>query len=103
VLLGATGSLGYALSLFFVTMLYTPTTVHREDTPLHDTLFVPSPSVYFGLIASSVGVLNWLPTILDLRMDHRQGILDGLRVGKIAVPLLLAFLPQVSRACHLVL
>jgi hypothetical protein len=97
VLLGATGSLAYALSLFFVTILYTPTAIHREDTPLHDTLFVPSPGLYYAIIAPSLLLVNGLPTILGLRMDER--IVSGLRVGKIAVPMLLAFAPQV-RCSH---
>jgi hypothetical protein len=93
VLLGATGSLAYALSLFFVTILYTPTTIHREDTPLHDTLFVPSPGLYYAIIGPSLLLVNGLPTIMGLTMDHR--IVSALRAGKIAVPLLLAFAPQV--------
>ncbi|KAF2828008.1 hypothetical protein CC86DRAFT_289927 [Ophiobolus disseminans] len=93
VVLGATGSLGYALSLFFVTILYTPLTLHRDDTPLHDALFVPSPLVYYVPIAISLSVLNGLPTILTLKMDPR--ILSAIRFGNIAVPLFLAFAPQI--------
>ncbi|KAH7066939.1 hypothetical protein BKA63DRAFT_131349 [Paraphoma chrysanthemicola] len=93
VLLGATGSLGYALSLFFVTILYTPLTVHNEDTPLHDALFAPSPIVYFVPIITSLLYLNWLPEILVRSADN--GSVNFLRAGKIAVPLLLAFAPKI--------
>jgi hypothetical protein len=92
--LGATGSLGYALSLFFVTVLYTPLTVHNEDTPRHDALFAPSPVVYFVPILLSLVYLNWLPEILVRSADI--GNVNLLRAGKIAVPLLLAFAPKVG-------
>jgi len=95
VLLGAIGSLGYALSLFFVTMLYTPTTIHQDDTPAHDALFVPSPSVYYAIIAPSLFVVACLPDIMLLKSD--LPIASTARMGRIVVPLLLAFLPQVSQ------
>lgn len=92
--MSATGSLGYALSLFFVTILYTPLTVHNEDTPLHDALFAPSPTVYFVPIVLSLLYLNYLPEIL-VRSAEGDSV-NYLRAGKIAVPLLLAFAPKVT-------
>lgn len=91
VTLGAFGSLGYALSLFFVTMLYTPLTVHKDDTPLHDTLFTPSPAVYWMPIISSLLCLDFFPNLLAHNGDVRI-----LRLGYILVPLLLAFAPQLT-------
>ncbi|KAH8728170.1 hypothetical protein GQ44DRAFT_724696 [Phaeosphaeriaceae sp. PMI808] len=93
VILSSTGSLGYALSLFFVTILYTPLTVHNEDFPLRDALFTPSPVIYYVPIILSLLFLNSLPEILLLKMDVRT--LNLLRSGKTAIPLLLAFAPQI--------
>jgi hypothetical protein len=96
VVLGATGSLGYALSLFFVTILYTPLTIHKEDSPLHDALFTPSPVAYYLPISLSALFLYYLPTdLLSRNMD--VSTLNFLRLGRIAVPLLLAFAPQVRQ------
>ncbi|KAF2026771.1 hypothetical protein EK21DRAFT_73409 [Setomelanomma holmii] len=93
VILGATGSLGYALSLFFVTILYTPLTIHNEDTPLHDALFAPLPVVYFVPTVLSLLYLNWLPDLVSRQVD--SGGVNYARAGKIVVPLLLAFAPQI--------
>ncbi|KAF1914657.1 hypothetical protein BDU57DRAFT_454824 [Ampelomyces quisqualis] len=93
VVLGATGSLGYALSLFFVTILYTPLTTHKEDSPLHDALFTPSPVAYYLPIGLSLLFLYYLPDVLPRNLE--PGTLDLLRWGKVAVPLLLAFAPQI--------
>jgi hypothetical protein len=98
VLLGATGSLGYALSLFFVTMLYTPLTLHRDDTPLHDALFAPSPAVYYVPVGLSFLVLYKLPDLLLLK-EGAGLIVSFLRYGRTAVPLFLAFAPQVCITC----
>ncbi|KAJ4320957.1 hypothetical protein N0V94_003133 [Neodidymelliopsis sp. IMI 364377] len=86
VILGAYGSLGYALSLFFVTILYTPLTVHNDDTPLHDALFTPRPLVYYTPIVASLLSLNSFPNLLEHNGDVRF-----LRLGYIAIPLFLAF------------
>jgi hypothetical protein len=94
VILGATGSLGYALSLFFVTILYTPLTLHKDDSPLHDALFTPSPVFYYLPIGVSLLFLYYLPDIVPRNLS--PSTVDFLRWGKIAVPLLLAFAPQVS-------
>ncbi|KAH7406990.1 hypothetical protein DE146DRAFT_415777 [Phaeosphaeria sp. MPI-PUGE-AT-0046c] len=94
VVLGATGSLAYALSLFFVTILYTPLTIHNEDSPLHDALFTPSPTVYYMPVALSMVFLYLLPgKYLPTNLDSTT--IDFLRMGKLAVPLLLAFAPQI--------
>lgn len=95
VVLGATGSLGYALSLFFVTILYTPLTIHNEDSPLHDALFTPSPVVYYLPVALSMVFLYLLPgKYLPSNLD--TSTISFLRSSKVVVPLLLAFAPQVS-------
>ncbi|KAF2622480.1 hypothetical protein BU25DRAFT_402482 [Macroventuria anomochaeta] len=91
VTLGAFGSLGYALSLFFVAILYTPVTVHNDDTPLHDALFTPRPAVYWAPIVSSLLVLNELPKILLHGDTFRL-----LRLGYLLTPLFLAFAPQIT-------
>jgi hypothetical protein len=101
VVLGATGSLGYALSLFFVTILYTPTTVHKDDTPLHDALFTPSPVVYYLPITLSLLFMYYLPTGFAkhdfLARTLSESTISALRWGKVVVPLLLAFAPDVSQ------
>ncbi|KAH3943904.1 hypothetical protein HBH70_152610 [Parastagonospora nodorum] len=98
VILGATGSLGYALSLFFVTILYTPLTLHQDDSPLHDALFTPSPVVYYLPITASMLFLYNLPTAFNehafLARNFSVNKISFLRWGKIAVPLLVAFAPQ---------
>jgi hypothetical protein len=94
VILGATGSLGYALSLFFVTILYTPLTLHKDDSPLHDALFTPSPWTYYLPITASLFFLYNLPEFVPRNLS--PSTVDLLRWGKIAIPLLLAFAPQVS-------
>ena len=91
VTLGAYGSLGYALSLFFVTILYTPLTVHNNDTPLHNTLFTPRPAVYWAPVVASLLTLNELPKILV-----HGDVFRVLRSGYILIPLFLAFAPQIT-------
>lgn len=90
VVLSALGSLGYALNLFFITVLYTPMAIHSEDTPRHDALFAPKPAVYYVPIILSVLALNTLPTLLGKGED-----ITLLRYGYLLVPLFLAFAPQV--------
>jgi hypothetical protein len=76
-------------------ILYTPLTVHDVDTPLHDALFVPSPTVYYAPIAASLLFLYWLPVDLPRNLD--ASTINNLRWGGILVPLLLAFAPKVRR------
>jgi hypothetical protein len=95
VLLSATGSLGFALSLFFVVILYTPLTLHNDDVPLHSALFAPSPAVYYAPIASSLLFLYWLPDFLT--MAEPPQYIRTLRYGYTLVPLFLAFAPKVRR------
>jgi hypothetical protein len=97
VLLSATGSLGYALSLFFVAILYTPLSLHQDETPLHDALFAPSPTVYYVPIALSLMFLYWLPDFLT--MSNPPQSIRILRFGYTLVPLFLAFAPMVRTAC----
>lgn len=90
-ILGGLGSLSYALCLFFVTILYTPLTLHNNTTPRHDTLFTPKPAALYipGILA--LLTLNALPGLLAKEED-----VTPLRIGYLAVPLYLAFAPQVS-------
>jgi hypothetical protein len=94
VTLGAFGSLGYALSLFFVIILYTPLAVHNDDTPLHDALFTPRPAVYYTPIVTSLLCLQSFPNLLEHNGDVRV-----LRIGYLAIPLFLAFATHV---CHFI-
>ncbi|KAJ4376529.1 hypothetical protein N0V86_006642 [Didymella sp. IMI 355093] len=91
VLLGAYGSLGYALSLFFVTILYTPTTVHGGEKPIDDTLFTPKPAVYWTPIVASLLILNELP-----KLEVHGDVFRIIRSGYILTPLFLAFAPQIT-------
>lgn len=91
VVLGAYGSLGYALSLFFITILYAPVTAHSGETPLQDALFTPKPIVYWGPVLMSLLTLNDLPKILAHSDTFRI-----LRVGRVLIPLFLAFAPRIT-------
>ena len=91
VTLGAYGSLGYALSLFFVTILYTPLTIHSDETPLQDALFTPRPAVYWTPVVASLLTLNELPKLLV-----HGDVFRILRVGRVLIPLFLAFAPQIT-------
>ncbi|CAI6336539.1 unnamed protein product [Periconia digitata] len=93
VILGAIGSLGYALSLFFITMLYTPLSVHSGDNRYDDTLFAPKPVVYnVPIVLSAIGI-SILPSLLKRNLHD-----DILRYGYVAVPLFLAFAPKIVPA-----
>lgn len=90
VLLSSIGSLGYSLSLFFITILYTPLTLQRGDSPRHDTLFTPYAFVYdMGIVASLV-TLNLFPQLVSEFGDKSM-----MRVGYLAMPLAFAFAPQI--------
>jgi hypothetical protein len=90
VVLSATGSLGYALNLFFIIMLYTPMVRHSDDVPRHDSLFTPKPAVFILTTWVSIFALHTLPGQLK---ENKDVIL--LRWGYVLVPLFLAFAPQV--------
>ncbi|KAL5371561.1 hypothetical protein DPSP01_014183 [Paraphaeosphaeria sporulosa] len=90
VILSATGSLGYALNLFFIIMLYTPLARHSEDHARHDALFTPKPFVFYVPVWLSVFALHTLPGQLK---ENKDVIL--LRWGYVFVPLFLAFAPQI--------
>ncbi|KAF1844336.1 uncharacterized protein K460DRAFT_317782 [Cucurbitaria berberidis CBS 394.84] len=90
VLLSSLGSLGYALSLFFVTILYTPISQQRDGKPLHDTLFTPLPIVYDLGIIISVLSLNLLPELVAEFGDVRV-----MRLGYLIMPLFFAFAPKI--------
>ncbi|KAL7777687.1 hypothetical protein CFE70_004354 [Pyrenophora teres f. teres 0-1] len=89
VLLSSIGSLGYALSLFFITILYTPLTIHHNDTPLHDALFTPHAWVYDMGIVASLLTLNLFPQLVSEFGDKSM-----LRLGYLAMPIAFAFAPQ---------
>ena len=89
-LLSGIGSLGYALNLFFVTMLFTPFAVHDDASPRHDALFTPYPAVFYLPAITSLVVINYLPTLLT-----RESNVTLLRLGYFAMPIILAFAPQV--------
>ena len=86
VVLSAIGSLGYALNLFFIVLLFTPL-VHNAV----DAHFTPKPAVYYVPIVTSFLFLYQLPTLLVKDVD-----VTFVRLGYIALPLFLAFAPQVS-------
>lgn len=78
------------MSLFFVTILYTPISEHRTDASYHNALFTPSPIVYDAGIVISVLSLNLLPELVADFGDVRI-----MRLGYIVMPLFFAFAPQV--------
>ncbi|KAF2735660.1 hypothetical protein EJ04DRAFT_464414 [Polyplosphaeria fusca] len=90
VLLSATGSLGYALSLFFILILYTPLTQHSGDVPRRDVLFTPKAAVYLIPVVLSSAALHWFPNILV-----KGGDVTLFRAGYLLFPLFLAFAPRV--------
>ncbi|KAF2657657.1 hypothetical protein K491DRAFT_594607 [Lophiostoma macrostomum CBS 122681] len=90
ILLGGIGSLGFALNLFFVTMLFTPFAVHDDASPRHDALFTPRPSVFYVPAIATLFVINYLPTLLT-----RESNVILLRVSYLAMPLVLALAPQI--------
>jgi hypothetical protein len=94
VILSAIGSLGYALNLFFITILFTPL-VLRNFSEREDALFTPKPAVYYVPVIVSFLFLHFLPDFIARKVD-----IVPLRLGYLAVPLFLAFVPQVhSHPC----
>ncbi|KAF1364387.1 hypothetical protein EJ07DRAFT_162175 [Lizonia empirigonia] len=66
-------------------------TLAPSDTPLTDALFTPRPAVYWTPIVLALLGLNEFPNLVV----HRD-VFHILRVGYIAVPLFLAFAPQLT-------
>jgi hypothetical protein len=94
VTLSAIGSLGYALNLFFITILFTPLVLHNF-TDSEDALFTPKPAVYYVPVIVSFLFLHFLPDFIARGVD-----IVPLRLGYLGVPLFLAFAPQVhSPSC----
>ncbi|KAF2642193.1 hypothetical protein P280DRAFT_479410 [Massarina eburnea CBS 473.64] len=93
VVLGAVGSLAYSLSLFFVTILYTPVSIHRSESRRQDALFTPKPAVFYVPVLLSILGINALPRLLKQNED-----VDFLRFGYIAIPLFLAFASDIIPA-----
>jgi hypothetical protein len=90
VTLSAIGSLGYAISLFFITILFTPLALH-SSAEHGDALFTPKPAVYYVPVVVSFLFLHFLPDFIARDVD-----IVPLRLGYLAVPLFLAFAPQVQ-------
>lgn len=76
--------------MFFVTILYTPISEHKDGAPLHDALFTPKPIVYDIGIVVSVLALNVFPELVQDFGDVRV-----MRLGYLVMPLFFAFAPQV--------
>lgn len=76
--------------MFFVMILFTPVALHDDDTPRHDALFTPHSAVFYVPVIGSLLALQYFPTLLAHRAD-----ITLFRVGYLAVPLFLAFAPQV--------
>lgn len=72
-------------------MLFTPLALHHDSTPRHDTLFTPKPVVYYIPVVASLVLEQSLPDLLA----HRAN-LNVFRTAYVAVPMFLAFAPQVS-------
>jgi len=72
-------------------MLYTPLAEHSEERPRHDALYAPKPAVFYVPVLVSLFALHTLPGQLE---ENKDVIL--LRWGYFAVPLFLAFAPQVG-------
>lgn len=90
VFLSRFGSLGYALNLFLINILFTPTALHNTEKERLDATFTPQPAVY------------WAPTVLictSLLYQPKwvtQGVnLSALRVAYLIFPFYLAFAPQI--------
>ncbi|KAF2678038.1 hypothetical protein K458DRAFT_317996 [Lentithecium fluviatile CBS 122367] len=90
IVLSAMGSLAYSLCLFFITILYTPLTLHNDETPRQDALFTPKPVVLYVPMILSLLTLSGLPSLLAQNED-----VTLLRLGYAAVPMFLAFAPQI--------
>ena len=94
VLLSATGSLGYALNLFFVLMLYTPVAIHSDANRRRDALFTAKAPVYYVPVLVTFVMIHWFPSIFLAGAD-----ISTLRFAYLTVPLFIAFAPQVSPRC----
>ncbi|KAF2010924.1 hypothetical protein BU24DRAFT_48652 [Aaosphaeria arxii CBS 175.79] len=91
--LSLVGSLGYALNLFFVTILFTPVALHSEDTLKHNALFAPKPVFLYTPVVASFVALLYLPTLIAGGAN-----LTAVRIGYYAIPFYLAFAPQIIPA-----
>lgn len=91
VALSAFGSLGLALNLFFITMLFTPLAVHDDQSHRHDALFAPKPSVFYAPVIGAFALEQCLPYLLARRSD-----LTLFRIAYLSIPMFLAFIPEVQ-------
>jgi hypothetical protein len=90
VVLSALGSLGFALNLFFVLVLYTPLALHDDHSTRHDALFTPKAPLLYVPVVGSILLQQFLPYFIARRSD-----LVVLRSAYFVVPLFLAFAPQI--------
>jgi hypothetical protein len=90
VLLGSVGSLGFAQSLFFVIILYTPPVERHATSPLHDSLSAPHREFYYYPLALFLLTLGFLPGAL-----RNGNSLSPLRSVYLLAPFFFAFLPEV--------
>ncbi|KAF2466425.1 uncharacterized protein BDR25DRAFT_237538 [Lindgomyces ingoldianus] len=90
VALSTIGSLGFALNLFFIAMLFTPVALHSDGPLARDTLFTPKSAVYGVPIVASFLLLHSLPWFLARGSD-----ITLMRFGYFAIPPFLAFAPQI--------
>lgn len=97
VALSVVGSLGLSLNLFFVTMLFTPLAVHDDQSHRHDALFAPYAYVFYVPVIGAFVLEQSLPYLLARRTD-----LTLFRIAYLAIPLFLAFIPEVSSVPPLV-
>lgn len=75
--------------MFFITILFTPLVLH-SFTERENVLFTPKPAVYYVPVIVSFLFLHFLPDFIAREVD-----IVPLRLGYLAVPLFLAFAPQV--------
>ncbi|KAF2744019.1 hypothetical protein M011DRAFT_480325 [Sporormia fimetaria CBS 119925] len=84
------GSLGLALNLFFVLLIFTPMAVHDDESVRHDALFAPKPWVLYVPVIAAVLLEQSLPALLA----HRKP-LAPYNIGYLAITLFLAFAPEI--------
>lgn len=90
VLLSRFSSLGYALNLFLITILFTPTSLHSTEKERLDARFTPRPAVYCVPIVFFCGSLLYQPKLVT-----QGNALAALKIGYLLFPFYLAFAPKI--------
>lgn len=85
VLLSHYGSLGCALSLFFVAILFTPTSSHNTSRETRDATITPRPELYIGIIVLFAGLIS--------QTSRTSAILRSI---SLVFPIYLAFAPKIT-------